>query len=144
MGSRNDALQRQGVQRGGLPQWRLQRVVDVIEARIDHPLTLADLAACAGLSRMHFAAQFRLAMSVTPHDYVVCRRIEHARRLLRETNLPLAQIALAVGFQSQAHFTTVFRRQLNETPWRWRRREQCRIINASHSEEGPRCVGVRK
>ena len=104
----------------GLPKWRLKRVLSFIEERLDETLTLADMAAAAGLSRMYFAAQFRVATGLRPHEYLLKRRIERAQELLVETAEPLAQIALAVGFQTQAHFTTVFRRFAGETPYRWR------------------------
>jgi AraC-like DNA-binding protein len=73
---------------------------------------------------MHFAAQFRAATGLRPHDYVVRRRIEKAQELLRDGSIPLAQVALGVGFQTQAHFTTVFRDQVHETPGRWRQLHQ--------------------
>jgi AraC-like DNA-binding protein len=69
---------------------------------------------------MHFAAQFRAATGVRPHDYVLERRIDRARTLLREEDMPLVEVALSVGFQTQAHFTTVFRRLVGEAPGRWR------------------------
>jgi AraC-like DNA-binding protein len=92
----------------------------MIEAQLDETLTLADLAACSGLSRMHFAAQFRAATGLRPHEYIIRKRLERAQVLLRETPMPLVHVALSVGFQTQAHFTTVFRRYFNETPGRWR------------------------
>jgi AraC family transcriptional regulator len=84
-------------------------------------LSLSDLAAAAGLSRMHFAAQFRAATGSSPHEYLLCRRIEVAKTLLSETDTPLVQVALDVGFLAQAHFTTVFKRLTGDTPARWRR-----------------------
>jgi AraC-like DNA-binding protein len=108
----------------GLVTWRLKRVKDFIEADIAAPLSLRELASCAGLSRMHFAAQFRAATGMKPHEYVVRRRIQRAQEILRTSTMPLAEVALTVGFQTQAHFTTVFRRALSETPGRWRRVQQ--------------------
>jgi AraC family transcriptional regulator len=81
---------------------------------------LASLAQAVGLSRMHFAAQFRAAMGVPPHEFVLRRRIECTQRLLLETDSTLVDIALSVGFQTQAHFTTVFKRFVGDTPHRWR------------------------
>jgi len=104
-----------------LPKWRLRRVVDYIEAHISEAISLADLAAAAGLSRTHFAAQFRLATSCKPHDFILLQRIEAAERLLLQTSRALLDIALTVGFQTQAHFSTVFKRFVGETPGRWRR-----------------------
>lgn len=106
--------------RQGLVKWRLKRVQDFIEAELSESLSLRDLARCAGLSRMHFAAQFRAATGMRPHEYLVRQRIQRAQEILLTTSLPLVEVALSVGFQTQAHFTTVFRRLLGETPGRWR------------------------
>jgi AraC-like DNA-binding protein len=103
-----------------LPAWRLKRVCDYVEASLDGPISLAALAGVAGLSCMYFAAQFRLATGMRPHDYVVRRRIKRARKLLSETATPIVDIALSVGFPSQSHFTTVFKRITGFTPQRWR------------------------
>jgi AraC family transcriptional regulator len=105
----------------GLVKWRLKRVTDFVEAELHRPVTLADMAAAAGLSRMHFAAQFRAATGLRAHEYLLKCRIERAQKLLQQTREPLAQIALIVGFQTQAHFTTVFGRFVGDTPHRWRR-----------------------
>lgn len=106
--------------RSGLVKWRQRRVVEFIDANLADPIRLPDLARAAGLSRMHFAAEFRAATGVRPHEFVVRRRIERAQDLLRDPAIPLAQVALGVGFQTQAHFTTVFRDHVQETPGRWR------------------------
>lgn len=106
--------------RSGLPKWRLKRVAAFVDENIGEAITLAGMAAAAGLSRMHFAAQFRIATGIRPHEYVMRRRIEHAQQMLRETGNSLVQIALSVGFQTQAHFTTVFRRFVGDTPYQWR------------------------
>jgi AraC family transcriptional regulator len=103
-----------------LPKWRLKRVQEFIGAHLSEPISLADMAATAGLSRMHFAAQFRAATGYRPHDYLLQQRIESAKEILSNTGMPLAQIALALGFQAQAHFSTVFKRFTGETPGRWR------------------------
>jgi AraC family transcriptional regulator len=104
-----------------LPKWRLKRVREHIDAHLDETLSLADLAAVAGLSRMHFAAQFRAATGYRPHDYLLYERIEKSKTILSSTDMPLAEVALTVGFQAQAHFTTVFKRITGETPGCWRR-----------------------
>ncbi|MDB6043904.1 MAG: transcriptional regulator [Gammaproteobacteria bacterium] len=104
-----------------LPKWRLKRVTDYIEAHISEAISLADMAAAAGLSRTHFTAQFRIATGCKPHDFILLQRIEAAKRLLVETSRQLLDIALTVGFQAQAHFSTVFKRFVGETPGRWRR-----------------------
>src|SRR5712664_1329827 len=103
-----------------LPKWRLKRVQEYVDAHLDESISLADLAQVAGLSRMHFAAQFRAATGYRPHDYLLYQRIESAKAMLSSTDMPLAEIALNAGFQAQAHFSTVFKRLTGETPARWR------------------------
>jgi AraC-like DNA-binding protein len=107
-----------------LPKWRLQRVQALVEDRIAEPLTLAELAAEGGVSRMHFAAQFRAATGMRPHEYLLTRRILRAMMQMSADDTPLAQLALAVGFQSQSHFSTVFKRLTGTTPAAWRNRER--------------------
>ena len=106
----------------GLPKWRLKRATEYINANLSEPISLADIAAAAGLSRMHFAAQFRVATGLRPHEFLLQRRIEHAQNLLLTSRMPLVEIALDAGFKTQAHFTTVFARLVGETPNVWRQR----------------------
>jgi AraC family transcriptional regulator len=103
-----------------LQKWRLKRVVDYIDAGLSSKITLCDLAAIAGLSRMHFASQFRVATGLRPHEFLLQRRIRRAEQLMRDTTMTIMEIALTVGFQTQAHFTTVFKRFSGCTPRRWR------------------------
>jgi AraC family transcriptional regulator len=103
-----------------LPQWRLRRAFDFIDAHLADPVRLGDIAASVGLTRMHFAAQFRCSTGYTPHTYLLRRRVEHAQRLLQRSEKTLLDVALDCGFRSQAHFTTVFRRLVGDTPNRWR------------------------
>ncbi|WP_395664510.1 helix-turn-helix domain-containing protein [Methylocella sp.] len=103
-----------------LPKWRMRRVVAYVEDNLGGRVSLAGMASAAGLSRMHFAAQFRRAAGLRPHDFLLRRRIERAQSMLRDTQAPLVDVALAVGFQTQPHFTTAFRRLVGETPHRWR------------------------
>jgi AraC-like DNA-binding protein len=70
---------------------------------------------------MHFAAQFRVATGLRPHEFVLRRRISRAQERLVTSRLRLVDVALGVGFQTQAHFTTVFKRVVGQTPDRWRR-----------------------
>jgi AraC family transcriptional regulator len=103
-----------------LQKWRLKRVVEYVDHHLSGKITLLDLAAVAGLSRMHFASQFRAATGLRPHEYLLRRRIQRAEELLRQSTLTLVEIALTVGFQTQAHFTTVFKRFVGDTPYQWR------------------------
>jgi AraC-like DNA-binding protein len=105
---------------GALQKWRLKRVVEYIDSHLAAKITLSDLAAVAGLSQMYFASQFRLATSQGPHEFLLKRRIGRAEALLLNTTMPILEIALTVGFQTQAHFTTVFKRFVGCSPHRWR------------------------
>lgn len=103
-----------------LARWRLKRVVDYVEASLADPVSLGDLAAAAGLTRMHFAAQFRAATGLPPHEYLLRRRIERAQEVLIKNDTALVEVALSVGFQTQSHFTTVFKRFVGQSPRAWR------------------------
>jgi transcriptional regulator GlxA family with amidase domain len=103
-----------------LQNWRLRRVCEHVENNLGGQLALADLARAAGMSRMHFAAQFRVATGMSPHSYVTHRRILRAKTMLSETTMPIADVALCVGFKTQPHFTTVFRQHVGYTPRHWR------------------------
>jgi AraC-type DNA-binding domain-containing proteins len=103
-----------------LQKWRLKRVLQYIDDHLAAKIALQDLATVAGLSRMHFAAQFRAAVGLRPHQYLLKRRIERAEELLKQAEIALVDVALTVGFQTQAHFTTVFKRFAGDTPHQWR------------------------
>jgi AraC family transcriptional regulator len=103
-----------------LPAWRLSRAIEYVDAHLSESIGLADIAGSAGLTRMHFASQFRRATGMRPHEYLLRRRIEHAQHLLRESRYNVLNVALSCGFRSQAHFTTVFKRLVGDTPYCWR------------------------
>jgi AraC family transcriptional regulator len=105
----------------GLPPRQLRRVLDYIEAHLADDLGLVELAAVAGLSISHFSEAFRSATGYPPHRYVTTIRVERARALLAERELPLSDIAYLVGFSSQSHFTTQFGRQVGMSPGQYRR-----------------------
>ena len=103
-----------------LPRWRLKRAIDYFETSIGKPVSLGEVASSVGLTRMHFAAQFRAATGLRPHEYLLRRRIERAQEMLAETGMSLVDIALSVGFQTQSHFTSVFKRYAGQPPRAWR------------------------
>jgi AraC family transcriptional regulator len=105
-----------------LPRWRLRRAIDFIEANLANPIGLAEVAASTGLTRMHFAAQFRSTTGYSPHAYLLRRRLEHAQMLLRSSDFSVLNVALSCGFSSHAHFTAVFKRMIGEPPNAWRMR----------------------
>jgi len=106
---------------GKLARDRLARVTDYIEARLAEPLTLAEIAAQAHLSPFHFSRCFKQTLGVSLANFVARRRIEKASELLLTSRQPLAEIALAVGFESQASFTRRFQRETGLPPGRFRR-----------------------
>jgi len=103
-----------------LPKWRLKRAVDYIEANLTRPIYLGELGNVVGLTRMHFAAQFRAATGCSPHNYILRRKVAYSQRLLLDAQLSIAAVAVQMGFSSQAHFTVVFKRIVGKTPVRWR------------------------
>ena len=111
---------RQTREASALPAWRLSRAIEFIDAHLSESIGLVDIATSTGLTRMHFASQFRRATGMRPHEYLVHRRIEQAQQLLRESKHNVLEVALSCGFRSQAHFTTVFKRMVGETPYCWR------------------------
>jgi AraC-like DNA-binding protein len=110
-----------------LQKWRLKRVTEYVDNHLSDKIRLLDLAAVAGLSRMHFASQFRVATGLRPHEFLLRRRIRRSEELLRGSSMAIVEIALSVGFQTQAHFSTVFKRFVGFTPRQWRTASQSRI-----------------
>jgi len=104
----------------GLSRQRLKRVCDYVEANLDDRLTLAELATVACLSPYHFSRSFKQAIGMGPQRYVMHRRVERAKALMRRTNQPLALIAQEAGFADQSHLTSVFRREIGVTPGHFR------------------------
>ena len=107
--------------RGGLPPQRMRRVLEFMHANLDKQLKLEDLASCAGLSLSHFCHQFRKTSDATPSKYMLTLRIERSKEMLKNPKLSVLEVALAVGFENQQHFATVFRRLAGMSPssYRW-------------------------
>ena len=105
---------------GGLSGYKLRRVQEFIRENLETDLSLSEIAAVAGLSQYHFARAFRASTNLTPQQYVMRQRIERAKELLAEDDLPIVQISLQTGFKNQSHFTTLFRKYTKFTPKIWR------------------------
>jgi len=99
---------------------RLIKVKKRVEDGIADPLRLQDLAAEAGFSPFYFARAFKATTGLSPHQYVLERRVERAKHLLRHSSLSLAEIAMACGFSSQSHFSSQFRARVGVTPKAYR------------------------
>ncbi|WP_327070865.1 AraC family transcriptional regulator [Kitasatospora sp. NBC_01250] len=102
------------------PARHLMRAKDLADARYADPLTVAELAAAAGLSPAHFSRAFRRAFGESPHVYLLTRRLERAAALLRTTDRPIATVCLDVGLNSLGSFTTSFTRMFGRTPAAYR------------------------
>jgi AraC family transcriptional regulator len=109
-----------GGRKGGLSPARLRRVLDHIDGHLGDGIGLTQLAALTGLSPAHFAAQFRRSTGLPPHRYLLQRRVGRAKKLVSAGRLSLAEISYALGFPSQAHFTTTFRKLVGTTPGAYR------------------------
>jgi AraC family transcriptional regulator len=107
--------------RGALDGRRLARVLAFIDAQLDHDLNLEELAREACLSPFHFARSFKAAMGVSPHRYLLQRRLDHAKAMLKAGAVPMTDIALTCGFSSPAHFASSFKRATGVTPSLFRR-----------------------
>jgi AraC family transcriptional regulator len=108
------------LQFGGLPLNKLRRVTDFIEENLDQDLELAALAQVAELSPYHFARSFKQSVGLPPIQFLMERRVERAKQLLTDSDIPLSEVALNVGFKNQSHFTTLFRKFTEITPKVWR------------------------
>lgn len=100
---------------------RLAEVVGFIEANLAGELTLDDLAAVAKLSRYYFSRAFTRATGLSPHAFVVGRRLDAAKALLRTTSLPIEDVARRCGFRGASHFAARFRRAMGVSPSDYRR-----------------------
>jgi AraC family transcriptional regulator len=105
---------------GGLPKHKLRRVIEFIEENLERDLRLAEIAGIAELSPFHFARSFKRATGSTPIQFLTRRRIDLAKRLLVEGELPIVEIGLHAGFKNQSHFTTLFRKITAMTPKAYR------------------------
>jgi AraC family transcriptional regulator len=99
-----------------LTHTQLQQAIDYIHTYLDRDLSLAELASVINISPTYFASLFKQAMGISPHQYVIQQRVEHAKLMLSKTDLAIADIALQVGFSSQSHLTQQFKRLTGITP----------------------------
>lgn len=99
---------------------RLAQVVEYIEGNLHKQLSVLDLARIAQMSGFHFVRQFKAATGLTPHQYVMRRRIDRAMQRLHDPRISIADVAFGCGFATQAHMTSVFRKLVGSTPKAYR------------------------
>ena len=110
-----------GLVRGGLPPRVLRRVREHIDANIEQRISVEALAELADLSVWYFVRAFKQSVGVTPHNYLIRRRVERTLELLSGTELSVSEIALASGFADQSHCARRFRELVGMSPqeYRW-------------------------
>ena len=106
--------------RGGLARSTLRRCIEYIDAHIHRDLRLEDLARESGVSTSHLIRSFRESTGKTPYQFVLERRVERAKGMMRDHRLGLTEIALATGFANQHHLSRVFRKTAGLTPSQFR------------------------
>lgn len=115
---------------------RLLRAKDRIDAASHEPWTVDQLASISGVSPAHFARSFKQAFGVPPHRYLLSRRIERAKALLRDTDIPITDIAFQTGWDSLGTFGRTFMDITGESPSDLRRHEQ---VSPNALGEVPHC-----
>jgi AraC family transcriptional regulator len=107
---------------GGLSPTVLRRAIERLRSDSDADVSLAALAADAGLSRFHFCRAFKESTGLSPHAWLRQHQLEQAMNLLRSTDDSIVSIAAVLGYSSQTAFAAAFRKLTGETPSDWRRR----------------------
>jgi RpiB/LacA/LacB family sugar-phosphate isomerase len=120
---------------GGLPPRRLQRVFQHIRENIARDLSVSELAQTVGMSQYYFSKLFKMSTGTTPHQYVMRQRVEKAQEHLRASRTALAEVATLVGFETQSHFTSVFRRLVGATPKHYREMHQSPLQAAQQQQQ---------
>ena len=100
---------------------RRRQIMDFIDAHLDRPLRVVEMASHLGLSPSHFSRAFHFSMKMSPHRYLMVRRLNKVQVLLVTSNMPLAEIALLAGFCDQSHLSRYFRNGFGMTPRSFRR-----------------------
>ncbi|MCP3442458.1 AraC family transcriptional regulator [Bradyrhizobium sp. CCGUVB14] len=108
--------------RGGLAPKTLLRAIERLRSDSDADVSLAALAAEAGLSRFHFCRAFKDSTGLSPHAWLRQHRLEQAMNMLRDTDASVVSVAATLGYSSQTAFAAAFRKLTGESPRDWRRR----------------------
>ena len=128
-----------GRSRRALLGWQIRRVRDHVEAHLSRRILVSDLSTLVQRSEAHFARAFKKTFGVSPHAYVLRRRVEKASQLMLVSDDSLSDIALACGMTDQAHLCKAFRQVTGQTPAAWRRQ---RRALAAEDEFLPECATV--
>ena len=132
--------------RGGLAPWQERRAKELMSTHLGREISLAFVAGECKLSVSHFARSFKQCTGKPPHRWLLENRVEKAKELLIDAELPLAEIALECGFSDQSHFTRVFSRIAGTSPGTWQRLRLSRRVAAGRfsprQESAGACAGM--
>ena len=103
-----------------LSQGKLRRALQYIEDNLHRELALSDIAAALAISPGHFSHAFRHTVGLSPHQYVVKRRVERAKWLLRDSDVSISEVATRIGCSSSSNFSMLFHRATGMTPRSYR------------------------
>ena len=118
---------RRTIHLGGLAPWQKRRMMELIDGNLDGELRLSYLAEECGLSVSYFSRSFKRSFGVPVHRYLIARRVDRAKFLLRSSSAPLSEIALESGFSDQAAFSRTFRALVGTSPMRWLNEQMHRL-----------------
>jgi AraC-like DNA-binding protein len=117
----------------GLAAWQRKKLTAYIDSNIGQKILTRDLAAHVQMSPGHFFRMFRISFEMSPHRYIMNRRVQRAELMMATSGESLARIAFACGLSDQAHFSRIFRSIVGVSPSDWRRNREAR----SGSEDSP-------
>lgn len=109
------------IMRGALAPWQQRTVRQMIQDRVVEGVPISDLAEACGMSSGALVRGFKKSTGVSPHQWLLLRRIDHATELMADADLSLAEIAAASGFADQSHFNRIFAQKMGVSPGAWRR-----------------------
>jgi AraC family transcriptional regulator len=115
--------------------WQVRRVSDYIDTHLGGRILVSDLSSIARRSQAHFSRAFKRTFGVSPHLYILRRRIERASRLMLVSDDSLSDIALACGMADQSHLCNIFRQLTGQTPAAWRRERRALVTDEEISPD---------
>jgi AraC family transcriptional regulator len=111
----------EGIAPGSLAGWQVHRVKAYVDAHLETPIHIQDLAKVAQRSGAYFCRAFKRTFGETPHGFILDRRLRRANELMLTSDASLSEIAASCGFSDQAHLSKVFRTRHGQSPAAWRR-----------------------
>ena len=115
---------RQNIRDNSDALYKIERALSYINSHLESRLTLGDLAAHCGFNRTYFSTLFSKLNGLTPWEYIILRRMDRSRLLLRSTNLPIIEIADHCGYENLSNFNRMFARTSGMSPSAYRKRYQ--------------------